>query len=186
MGMGMGLSIGGGGRGYSPGATTEILADAFMRAMEIYDYGKDRQAAMNFALELALKNTGATGGAVLLTDINSPNQELWFEVAAGEKADEFLNFRVPLGQGLIGYCAQGGVSRIFVDVESEPLFEQDIMKQVGLKPGSVLCVPIQHQKRILGGIQLFNDIGDRPLNNSEQSIANYIAHTAGEYLMSLI
>ena len=171
---------------YSPGMTTEILADACMRAMEIYDYGEDRHAAMQFVLDLALNNVGATGGSVLLTDINSPNQELWFEVASGPKADEIVNFRIPMGQGIVGFCAQEGVSLLIAEVQQDPRFANDIMKRIGLLPGSMLCVAIQHQKRVLGAIQLFNNAGDRPFTQGELSIVNYLAHTAGEYLISLV
>jgi len=177
--------LGGGGK-YKPGMTTEILADAFMRAMEIYDYGQDRHAAMKFVLELASSNVSAAGGAVLLTDINSPNQELWFEVVSGDKASQIINFRIPMGQGIVGYCAKEGVSLLVADAQQDHRFESDIMKQLGVQPGSILCVPIQHQKRILGAIQLYNNPNDRPFSQGELSIINYLAHTAGEYLISLI
>lgn len=182
------LSISGkadGGK-YSPGMTTEILADAFMRAMEIYDYGEDRHAAMQFVLDLALNNVAAAGGAVLLTDINSPNQELWFEVSSGPKSEELLNFRIPMGQGIIGYCAKEGVSQLIADPTQEPRFENDVLNEVGLRPGSILAVPIQHQKRMLGSIVMFNHAGERPFTQGELSILNYLAHTAGEYLINLV
>jgi GAF domain-containing protein len=171
---------------YSPGMTTEILADAFMRAMEIYDYGEDRHAAMQFVLELATNNVNAAGGAVLLTDINSPNQELWFEVASGEKSNQIMNFRIPMGRGIVGFCAREGVSLLIPDAVQDPRFQDDVMRDVGITPGSVLCVPIQHNKRMLGAITLYNRSGERPFTQGELSIVNYLAHTAGEYLIRLI
>lgn len=179
-------SISGASGKYSPGMTTEILADAFMRAMDIYDYGEDRRAAMNFILELARSNVNAIGGAVLLTDINSPNQELWFEVTAGPKEDQIVNFRIPMGRGIIGFAAKEGVSLLIPDATQDPRFETDVMRDVGIVPGSVLCVPIQHNKRMLGVITLFNQAGARPFTQGELSITNYLAHTAGEYLIRLI
>ncbi|TNE46786.1 MAG: GAF domain-containing protein [Deltaproteobacteria bacterium] len=179
-------SVSGSSGKYTPGMTTEILADAFMRAMEIYDYGEDRHAAMQFVLDLALNNVNAGGGAVLLTDINSPNQELWFEVASGPKSDEMLNFRIPMGQGIIGYCAHEGVSQLIADPMQEPRFQEDVLNLVNLAPSSILAVPIQHQKRMLGAIVLYNQQGERPFTQGELSIVNYLAHTAGEYLINLV
>lgn len=179
-------SVSGSSGKYTPGMTTEILADAFMRAMEIYDYGEDRHAAMQFVLDLALNNVNAAGGAVLLTDINSPNQELWFEVSSGPKADEMLNFRIPMGQGIIGYCAQEGVSQLIADPTQEPRFKEDVLHLVGLSPSSMLAVPVQHQKRMLGAIIMYNQQGERPFTQGELSIVNYLAHTAGEYLINLV
>jgi GAF domain-containing protein len=166
--------------------TTEILADAFMRAMEIYDHGEDRHAAMQFILDLSMTNVHASGGAILLTDINSPNQELWFEVSVGERAEELLNFRIPMGQGIVGFCAKEGISQVIADAQREPRFQKDILREIGILPGSMLCAAIQHQKRVLGAIQLYNYPGDRPFTQGELSIINYLAHTAGEYLISLV
>jgi len=166
--------------------TTEILADAFMRAMEIYDHGEDRHAAMQFVLDLSMSNVNAAGGAVLLTDINSPHQELWFEVSAGERADELLNFRIPMGQGIAGFCAKEGINQVIANAQQDPRFQNDILNNVGIVPGSMLCAAVQHQKRVLGAIQLYNNPGDRPFTQGELSIVAYLAHVAGEYLISLV
>ncbi|MCB9640270.1 MAG: GAF domain-containing protein [Myxococcales bacterium] len=171
---------------YKPGMTTEILADAFMRAMEIYDHGEDRHAAMQFVLDLSMNNVNAAGGAVLLTDINSPHQELWFEVSSGQRADELLNFRIPMGQGIAGFCAKEGINQVIANAQQDPRFQNDILNNIGLIPGSMLCAAIQHQKRVLGAIQLYNNPGDRPFTQGELSIVAYLAHVAGEYLISLV
>jgi GAF domain-containing protein len=171
---------------YNPGMTTEILADAFMRAMDIYEYGEDRHAAMQFVIDLALNNVNAMGGAVLLTDLNQPMSGLWFEVANGPGAEELLNFRIPFGKGIIGYCAQEGVSQIIPNAPQEPRFKDDVLHQVGINIGSMLCTPIQHQKRTFGVITLYKYPDLRPFTRGESSILEYLAHTAGEYIYNLV
>ncbi len=166
---------------YKPGMTTETLANVFMRAMDIYDY-EDRTEAMDFVMELAKSDVTALGGAVLLTDINSPEQVLWFESVVGPNADVIRNLRVPIGQGIIGYCAQQGVSQNVVDVSHEPRYEQDILSSAGLTISSLLCVPVQHENRVYGAVILFNPPGMRPFTQGEVSIISYLAHVAGEYL----
>lgn len=166
---------------YKPGMTTETLANVFMRAMDIYDYD-DRNAAMKFVLELGMSDVTALGGGVLLTDINSPEQVLWFEATAGPNADVLQNFRIPLGQGVVGYCAQQAVSQNVADVSHEPRFQEDVLSQAGLAISSLLCVPITHQKRVYGAVVFFNPPGMRPFTQGEVSILSYLAHVAGEYL----
>ncbi|TNE52054.1 MAG: GAF domain-containing protein [Deltaproteobacteria bacterium] len=166
---------------YKPGMTTETLAGVFMRAMEIYDY-EDRSEAMDFVMELAKSDVTALGGAVLLTDINSPEQVLWFESVMGPNADVIRNLRVPIGQGIIGYCAQQGVSQNVADVSHEPRYAQDILSSAGLAISSLLCVPVQHESRVYGAVVLFNPPGMRPFTQGEVSIISYLAHVAGEYL----
>jgi GAF domain-containing protein len=124
----------------------------------------------------------AMGGGVLLTDINSPDQVLWFESVTGPKSESIQNFRVPLGQGIIGYCAQQGVSQNIADVAHEPRYANDVLSSAGLAISSMICVPIQHQKRIYGAIVFYNPPGERPFTQGELSILSYLAHVAGEYL----
>lgn len=166
---------------YKPGMTTETLATVFMRAMDIYDHSETSEA-MKFVLELGMTDVPAVGGGVLLTDINSPDQVLWFEKVIGPQADLIQNFRVPLGQGIIGYCAQQGVSQNIADVHYEPRYQNDVLRNAGLEIGSLMCVPIQHQKRTYGAIVFYNPPGERPFTQGELSILSYLAHVAGEYL----
>ena len=161
--------------------TTETLANVFMRAMEVYDYS-DKNEAMKFVLELGMKDVSANGGAVLLTDINSPDLVLWFEAVEGPKSEELLNLTVPFGQGVIGYSAQQGVTLVVADVEQEPRYKEDILGRLGLDIGSLLCVPIQHEKRVYGAVVFYNLKGERPYSQGEASILAYLAHVAGEYL----
>ena len=165
--------------------TTEILADAFMPAMEIYDYGEDRKAAMRFTLELGLNNVSAAGGAIFLTDPNDPNQLLWVEVAIGPRENEIVNFRIPFGRGVAGICAQTSTSILITDAAQDQRFDNDILRQLNIVPGSMLCVPIQADSRILGVLQLYKRPGERPFTQGELSICNYLAHIAGEYMQSL-
>lgn len=166
---------------YKPGMTTETLANVFMRAMDIYDH-PNVSDAMKFVLELGITDIPAMGGCVLLTDINSPEQILWFERVIGPKSEIIQNFQIPLGQGIIGYCAQQGVSQNIADVAHEPRFHTDVLSRVGLALGSILCVPIQNQKRVYGAIVFYNPPGERPFTQGELSILSYLAHVAGEYL----
>jgi hypothetical protein len=170
---------------YSPGMTTEILADAFMRAMEIYDYGEDRKAAMRFTIELGLNNVNAVGGCIFLTDPNDPNRLLWVEVAIGPREEEIVNFRIPFGRGVAGICAQTSTSILITDAAQDQRFDNDILRQLNIVPGSMLCVPIQADSRILGVLQLYKRPGERPFTQGELSICNYLAHIAGEYMQSL-
>lgn len=170
---------------YQPGQTTEMLADVFMRASEIHDYGVDRTAAMKFVLELALNDVHAAGGGVMLTDLNSPNQELWFEACDGVGASSLQNLRIPMGQGIVGFYTQQALHQVIPDVAQEPRFQSDVLAQLGLSIGSLLVAPIAYQERVWGCIMLFNPAGRRPFTQGELSIMNYLAHTAGEYLSTI-
>lgn len=168
------------------GMTTEILADAFMRAMDIYDYGDDRNAAMQFVLELALDQLDAQGAGVLLTDHNSAVQELWYEIAAGDAADTLLNLRIPVGQGAVGKSVRDGSPMNIVNLKANPEFANDHLLALNIDVGPIVISPIQHSGRVFGALLLYRWSFGQPYTAGESSILNYLAHTAGEYFSSLI
>jgi hypothetical protein len=167
---------------YRPGLTTEMLTGMFMQAIDIYECGSDRQAAMQFMLDLIRSDIQILGAAISLTDINHPDKEIWFEAAIGPAAELMLNLRVPSGQGFIGYSVQQGVSLNTPNVQSEPLFAQDVLRDLDLDIGPVLCVPIICERRIYGAITLYRASQQRPFTQGEVSIINYLTHVIGEYL----
>lgn len=168
------------------GMTTEVLADAFMRAMDIYDYSDDRHAAMQFVMELALDQIEAAGAGVLLTDHNSPEQVLWYELAAGDAADTLLNLRIPVGQGAVGKAVRDGLAMNIVDLQASQEFENDHLRVLQLDVGPIVIAPIEHKGFVFGALLLYRARSEKPYTAGESSILSYLAHTAGDYFSSLI
>lgn len=166
---------------YQPGMTDELLANVFMRAMDVHDY-PDVSSAMDFVIDLALGDVKALGGGVMLTDLNSAEQVLWFEAVRGPNADLIRNFRIPLGQGIVGYYTQQGVNQTVPDVRKDPRYAEDMLKGSGLDLGPLLCAPIANNGRVWGCILLYNDTSARAFTQGELSIMTYLAHVTGEYM----
>ena len=100
-----------------------------------------------------------TSRSAALFLIDEETQELVFEVALGNKADEVKKFRVPLGTGIAGLVAVTGQPMAISDAQSDPRQAADIAKAVDYQPESLLCVPLFFDDRIIGVLELLDRVG---------------------------
>lgn len=163
------------------GKTIEDLIDElFLATQNIYD-AKDLRSASDFILDLAIKSIPSDSGAVFISDIN--RHDLYFSAARGPKAKEVMGFRVPMGQGIVGFCAQEGVSLGVSDVHRDPRFYAAISKSLGYETRSILCAPVQHQGRVMGAIELINKTEGTSFSGAEVNALNYLAHQFADFMV---
>lgn len=92
--------------------------------------------------------------SLLLYDENS--QELYFDVALGEKADKVKTIRLKLGQGIAGWVAKNKEALIINDVQNDPRFFKGADEKSGFKTKSMLSLPVLIREKLLGVIQAIN------------------------------
>jgi GAF domain-containing protein len=118
----------------------------------------DRPSGQDRLLELivatAMRVMGARAGALFLLD--EAAGELLFAVALGGQAREVKALRVPLGHGIAGLVAATGQPLAVSDAGSDPRQAADIAERVGYRPDSILCVPLVHDDRVIGVIELLD------------------------------
>ncbi len=159
----------------------DLLGDMFEATQALYDF-EDVRSAGNYILGLAMKTIPSDSGAVFISDIN--NNDLFFAAAAGPKADDVMSFRVPMGQGIVGFSAQSGVSLVVSDVQKDPRFYAKISKALGYDTHSIICAPAQQTGRVFGAIELINRKNGTSYTGDELNILNYLAHEFADYLVN--
>ncbi len=98
-------------------------------------------------------------GSLLILD--EQTQELYFAWTLAEHVEELnelADFRVKLGQGIVGCVAQTGEPAIVHDVEQDPRHYAAVSQAVGFNVRSILCVPLVFKGRVIGAIELLNKI----------------------------
>jgi hypothetical protein len=162
-------------------AIDDLLGELFQMTQELYDQ-PNLEAAANFVLDLAMRSVAADAGSVFISDINA--MDLYFAAARGPKGNEVMKFRVPMGQGIVGFCAQEGVSLAISEVQRDPRFCANISKSIGYETRSILCAPAQAQGRVFGAIELLNKTHGSSFTAGEVNVLNFLAHEFAEYLKS--
>jgi len=171
---------------YQQGLTEAFLMDAFMKVANLYDdFADDKEKAMDYILDMVLKGLNTSVAAILLTDLNDPSGQLWFERVTGHKADELQNVRISIERGPIGLSAQTGVVQNIENIHKDERFQGDVLQEDGMDLGPIVCVPLQHKEQTHGVLMLGKVQGRSPYKSGEVNILNYIGNALGEYLYHL-
>ncbi len=127
-------------------------------------------------MELIMSKMGVEAASIL--EVDDSKQELFFRSARGEKADAIMKFRLQLGQGIAGWCAQENVTLAVSDVKKDARYYKAISDAIGFDTRSILCVPIMVRGKVYGVIELVNKIEDDVFTSSDiemlTDFANFI------------
>jgi len=168
------------GRAPAAPAIEDVLAELFERVAEVS--GKDRKGALGFLLDLAMEKVEAEAGSVFLARLEG--RELELAVARGPRAKELLalGVAVPVGVGIVGFCAQEDVCLAVSDAERDARFHRAVSEAIGYETRSLLCAPIARKGQVLGAIEVLNKRGGRPFGSADLSVLSYLAHQAAVFI----
>jgi GAF domain-containing protein len=112
--------------------------------------------------------------------LDPATQELVFEVALGQKAEEVKKFRLPLGHGIAGLVAVTGQPLIVSDAQNDPRQAAEIAQAVGYAPRSILCVPLPlfYNDQIVGVLELLDKEGAPSFGPADLEILGLFANQA--------
>ena len=159
----------------------DILGDLFSKVQDIYTCNS-LQDASQFILQLAVESIPAESGAVLIADINEA--DLAFLSASGPKSEEIMDFRIPIGEGIAGFCAQEGVALAVSDVSLDERFFAELTESVGYEVQSLLCSPAQRNGRTYGILELVNKRSGSSFSVEDLNVLAFLAHEYTSYLIN--
>ncbi len=159
----------------------DVLAELFL---EVSDLGQmqDRKLGLEFVLDNALRIIGCEAGSVFTADLG--RRDLSFEVVRGPTADKLmsLGLKVPIGVGVVGFCAQENVCVAVSDVEKDPRFYRAVSEATGYQTRSLLCAPMARQGRVVGCLEVLNKKGGKPYDQKDMAVLSYLAAQAAAFL----
>lgn len=169
------------GRSHAAPRHEEVLEEVFLRVASLHA-SRTREEGLRFLLDLAMEKIRCESGSVFLSQLGSG--DLSFAVARGPKAAEILRLglKVPMGVGIVGFCAMENVCLAVSDVEKDPRFYRAISHALGYSTRSLLCAPIASRGRVHGALELVNKLGERPFDQADLAILSYLSFQAGEFL----
>ncbi|MBN1873193.1 MAG: GAF domain-containing protein [Anaerolineae bacterium] len=122
----------------------------------------DLEKLLSTTTQLVQASLDARAASVWLLD--DARQELVLMASSGPNAEIVTGFRLPVDCGIAGYVAQTGHPYFCADFKQDAHHFSDVADVSHYTPGSVLCVPLLSQDRILGVVQAMrNEVnGFRP------------------------
>lgn len=106
------------------------------------------------AMESATRLMRSEVGSLLLIDPET--EELFFEVALGEKGEKVREIRLRPGEGIAGWVAQTGEPQIVNDTRANPRFFKSADEKSGFVTRNMICVPVKIREKIVGVLQAIN------------------------------
>lgn len=119
---------------------------------------------------------GANAASLFLID--REKEELVFEVALGDKAEEVKKFRVPLGHGVAGLVALTGQPMAVSDTSTDDRDAADIAEAVGYVPKNILCVPLFYGDQVTGVLELLDKAGAATFSPEDMEALGLFANQA--------
>lgn len=117
----------------------------------------DHNVVRHRAMEAITRLMRAETGSLLLLD--REREELYFEVALGEKGKKLKEVRLKVGEGIAGWVAKHREPVVIHDVKRDPRFQGNVDKRSKFKTRNMVCVPVVIKGQVIGVLQAINRIG---------------------------
>jgi GAF domain-containing protein len=135
-------------------------------------------------VEVARAIFGARAASIMLLDEEAG--ELVFEAVTGEGEDTLVGRRIPSGAGIAGWVANSGQPLVVEDVASDPRFAVDEARRTGYVPKGLMAVPLLHDERVLGVLNVLDRPERRRFSVAEMDLLGMFANQAAVALSLLL
>ena len=146
------------------------LLQALNEVVESYNLTVDADELFRRMLEIALSVTGAEGGSLMLLDAEA--RELRVRVAAGVEPELWPKIRVRIGEGIAGRVAADARPLRLRGKADRQAFR--IVRE-RLDVESALCVPLVHEGRVLGVLNLHHSTRTDAFSDADLEFTEQLA-----------
>ncbi len=135
------------------------------------------RAIANLILDLAINYTGAEKGSLMLVN---DRDELYILAARGMDVQSVENYRVKVGEGIVGNVAADRVSVFVEDIEKDERFRGKTRDRY--KTSSFISCPIVSRNGLLGALNINDKADNSPFKEDEFTLIKLLANQAATVL----
>ncbi len=114
----------------------------------------DHREVRRRAMEAATQLMRAEVGSLLLID--GEKQQLYFEVALGDKEETVKTITLGMGEGIAGWVAKNGKPLIVNTPGRDPRFYKGVDERTEFKTRNIICVPVKVKDKVIGVLEAVN------------------------------
>jgi GAF domain-containing protein len=127
-------------------------------------------------VEVARAIFRAKASSIFLLD--EAADELVFEAVAGEGAGELVGKRFPSSTGIAGWVLVTRQPLVIDDVTADKRFGRDVAESTGYVPKGLMAVPLLHEERSLGVLEVLDRPADTRFTLKEMDLLGAFANQA--------
>ena len=130
--------------------------DIFMEIVKRINTSIDLNETLSLIMGGAKQLMKSEASSLMLIDHET--NELFFNVATGEKGDILKEKRIPLHKGIAGIVAATGESLIINQAENDPRLYRHVDQITKFSTRNLICVPLVVEDHIIGVLEVLNKI----------------------------
>jgi len=153
-----------------PASESELLSTLFELGREVTAV-LDLEELLAKIPQLIARLTKFSAFSVYLLD--EKRQELRIAYAVGYPDAALLNMRLRLGQGVVGAAVEEGRPILVNDIRQEPRYMGPLRNML-----SQLAVPMRRKGRVIGALNLLNEVEGAFTDQDEALLRQFAAHVA--------
>lgn len=108
--------------------------------------------------------------------VDDLTDELYFEVALGEKGNRVKEIRLKKGEGIAGWVATNNQSVIIDDVKRDPRHSRRFDDRSTFETRSMICVPMVIKNKVAGVLQAINKVGTGEFSQTDLDLLISLSH----------
>jgi len=116
----------------------------------------DSKKVQTAAMEAITRLLECEVGSLLVVD--AEKDELYFEVALGEKGDVVKEIRLKMGEGIAGWVAKNAEPVLIPDASKDSRWASRFDKKSKFQTRNMVCVPVCSHDKVIGVLQAINKI----------------------------
>ena len=134
---------------------------------------KSLDQLLNEIIESCKEVLKAEASSLLIYD--EKLNELYFEIATGEKGEQVIKKSFKMGEGIAGWVAEHREPLLIEDCYEDPRFNKEFDIRSNFRTKSMICVPMIRKEKLIGVIQVINKKGDKIFSERDLNIFSILA-----------
>ena len=137
---------------------------------------RDVRVLLSRIMESAERLIGTDASSLLLVD--SGTNQLYFEIALGDKGEDVKKYTLEMGEGIAGWVALNNRSLVVNDAGSDPRHCSLIGEDTGYKTDMLIAVPLRAKDEVIGVLEVINKSDGNNFNNDDLRFLEVLADQA--------
>ncbi len=133
----------------------------------------DEREVRRRAMEAATQLMKAEVGSLLLVD--EPKQQIYFDVALGDREEKIKTIYLKMGEGIAGWVAKEGKPLIVNAPEKDPRFFKGVDERTDFKTRNLISVPVKVKEKVIGVLEAINKKGGEKFDKEDLSLFTSLA-----------
>lgn len=152
------------------------IIDALYRVNNFISCVNDLHRLMELIMEESKNVLNAEASSLMLFD--AATEELFFEVALGEKGSAVKEIRVPINQGIAGACARERKIIVVNDCASDPRHFKAADKKSQFQTKNILAAPMVRNEKLIGVLEVLNKKNDALWAEDDEKVLSFFSDQA--------